>query len=215
MPRNPETTTWHSGPNKRFDPHLNLTHFTVRQSGPLTGRISLPGDKSLSHRAVMLGSIACGQTRIAGLLQGDDVKRTIDAFRLCGVQINSDANDVVIEGVGLNGLNAPQKEIYCGNSGTSMRLLTGLFAGQKFETILTGDDSLMRRPMRRVVDPFAADGCENQSRQRRNAAGPHQTRRRIESHRLDDDGRPARRSNPQFFSLQFRQGDGPAWLNQF
>lgn len=108
----------------------------------------------------MLGSIACGQTRIAGLLQGEDVKRTIDAFRLCGVQINSDANDVVIEGVGLNGLSAPQKEIYCGNSGTSMRLLTGLFAGQRFETILTGDDSLTRRPMRRVVDPLQLMGAK-------------------------------------------------------
>lgn len=137
-----------------------MTHFKVHQSDALAGRITLPGDKSLSHRAVILGSIACGQTRISGLLRGEDVKRTMDAFRLCGVHIDSAASDVVIEGVGLDGLEAPQAEIYCGNSGTSIRLLTGLFAGQRFETVLTGDDSLSARPMRRVVDPLQTMGAD-------------------------------------------------------
>ena len=121
--------------------------------------MTLPGDKSISHRSVIIGSIASGTTRIRGILQGEDVKRTMQAFRDCGVRIESQGEWLVVEGVGLDGLNAPRSEIYLGNSGTSMRLLTGLFSAQNFETVFTGDESLSRRPMERVVKPLRSMGA--------------------------------------------------------
>ncbi len=108
----------------------------------------------------MLGSLARGKTQILGLLQGDDVRRTVHAFRSCGVGIEEQGERLIIDGVGLNGLQAPESEIYLGNSGTSMRLLTGIFAGQTFETRLTGDGSLSRRPMKRIVDPLRLMGAD-------------------------------------------------------
>ncbi len=134
--------------------------YAVSQSDPLHGQLILPGDKSISHRAVMLGSIAEGTTEISGLLLGDDVKRTIDALRACDVRIEVKDNTTIIEGVGLNGLKAPQTDIYCGNSGTSIRLLTGLFAAQRFTVRLTGDKSLSVRPMNRVVEPLRRMGAK-------------------------------------------------------
>ena len=134
--------------------------YTVSQSAPLHGQLILPGDKSISHRAVMLGSIAEGTTEISGLLLGDDVKRTIEALRACGVRIDVKGDITIIEGVGLNGLQAPQTDIYCGNSGTSIRLLTGLFAAQRFTVRLTGDESLSARPMSRVVEPLRRMGVK-------------------------------------------------------
>ncbi len=136
-----------------------MTRFRIRQSGPLSGRLTLPGDKSISHRSVIIGSIASGTTRIRGILQGEDVKRTMQAFRDCGVRIESQGEWLVVEGVGLDGLKAPRSEIYLGNSGTSMRLLTGLFSAQNFETVFTGDESLSRRPMERVVKPLRSMGA--------------------------------------------------------
>ena len=138
-----------------------MTRFKIRQSGPLFGQLTLPGDKSLSHRAVILGSIARGTTRVTGLLRGEDVTRTIQAFQACGVAIEYQDHDwLVIEGAGLDGLSQPAAAIDLGNSGTSIRLLTGLFAGQGFETVFKGDESLSTRPMRRVVDPLREMGAQ-------------------------------------------------------
>ena len=123
------------------------------------GTVTVPGDKSISHRAIILGAIAQGHTRIEGLLKGEDVMRTVEIFRACGIEIHDDGNQTVVEGVGLHGLKRPASELYCGNSGTSMRLLTGLFAGQPFPVCLSGDQSLSRRPMRRVVEPLSAMGA--------------------------------------------------------
>ena len=136
-----------------------MTNFRIRPGTPLAGRISVPGDKSISHRTVLLGSIARGMTRIDGLLLGEDVQRTIDAFRACGVDIEKNGSSVVIEGKGLCGLREPDSAIYCGNSGTSLRLLTGLFSGQQFPVQFTGDESLSARPMLRVVEPLRLMGA--------------------------------------------------------
>ncbi|MEJ2362341.1 MAG: 3-phosphoshikimate 1-carboxyvinyltransferase [Gammaproteobacteria bacterium] len=134
--------------------------FLVKTGGNLTGAIRVPGDKSISHRSIMLGSLAEGTTRVKGFLQGEDNLATLNAFRTLGVNIQGPENgQVVIEGVGMHGLKPPEGEIYLGNSGTSMRLLTGLFSAQGFDSVLTGDKSLSSRPMRRVTDPLAEMGA--------------------------------------------------------
>ncbi len=130
--------------------------FQVEPGGALTGRLRVPGDKSISHRSIMLGSIAEGVTRVSGFLEGDDAIATMNALRALGVSIDGpERGNVTVHGVGLRGLKAPQKIIDCGNSGTSMRLLCGLLAGQHFDCELSGDDSLLRRPMQRVAEPLA------------------------------------------------------------
>ena len=128
--------------------------------GVVRGELRVPGDKSISHRAIMLGAIAEGQTRISGFLDGADALATMDIFRALGVAIDGPHDrEVTVHGVGLRGLQAPAATLECGNSGTSMRLLCGLLAGQPFECRLAGDASLSRRPMRRVVEPLAAMGA--------------------------------------------------------
>ena len=120
----------------------------------------MPGDKSISHRAIMLGSLAEGVTRVSGFLQGEDSLATLGAFRRMGVQIDGPADgQVTVHGVGLRGLRAPSGPLDLGNSGTSMRLLCGLLCGQDFAVILTGDASLSKRPMRRVTEPLARMGA--------------------------------------------------------
>ena len=119
----------------------------------LTGPHEVAGDKSISHRCVIFGSIANGESNFKNLLLGEDVHATMNAFRACGIQIDQTDNNVKIHGKGLFGLKPPERQIHCGNSGTSMRLLSGLFAGQSFETVLHGDESLSARPMLRVVKP--------------------------------------------------------------
>jgi 3-phosphoshikimate 1-carboxyvinyltransferase len=119
----------------------------------------VPGDKSISHRAIMLGAIAEGHTRVSGFLEGEDTLATLAAFRAMGVLIERSADRLSIDGVGLHGLRPPVAPLDLGNSGTSMRLLAGLLAGQRFDTTLTGDDSLSRRPMRRVTEPLARMGA--------------------------------------------------------
>jgi 3-phosphoshikimate 1-carboxyvinyltransferase len=134
--------------------------FRLTPGGKLTGRVRVPGDKSISHRAIMLGSLAEGLTEIAGFLEGEDSLATLAAFRSMGVAIDGPGQGQVgIQGVGLHGLAAPRQAVYLGNSGTSMRLLAGLLAGQAFDTTLTGDASLSRRPMKRVVEPLAGMGA--------------------------------------------------------
>ncbi|MGR9107634.1 MAG: 3-phosphoshikimate 1-carboxyvinyltransferase, partial [Gammaproteobacteria bacterium] len=128
--------------------------------GALNGECRVAGDKSISHRAIMLGSIATGVSRIHGFLEAEDAVSTLNAFRAMGVSITgSEPGDLTIEGVGLHGLNAPQHPLDLGNSGTSMRLLCGLLAGQSFDSVLTGDQSLSRRPMQRVTGPLALMGA--------------------------------------------------------
>ncbi len=134
--------------------------YLAEGGGPVRGRITVPGDKSISHRSIMLGSLAEGVTEVEGFLEGEDALATLAAFRAMGVAIEGpEAGRVVIHGVGLHGLRPPTGPLYLGNSGTSMRLLAGLLAGQRFDSELTGDASLSRRPMRRVTRPLAEMGA--------------------------------------------------------
>jgi len=134
--------------------------FIVDSRNNLSGTIRVPGDKSISHRSIMLGSLAEGITEVSGFLQGEDNLATLNAFRAMGVKIDGPDTEghVRIHGVGINGLKKPHNDLDLGNSGTSMRLLAGLLSGQKFASILTGDKSLNSRPMRRVTDPLAKMG---------------------------------------------------------
>ena len=135
-------------------------HFYLDPGGNLTGRIRVPGDKSMSHRSIMLGSIAEGRTTVSGFLEGEDALATLASFREMGVQItNPDAGELTIEGVGLRGLEPPEQVMDVGNSGTSIRLMMGLLAGQSFDSVLTGDQSLLRRPMARVITPLSQMGA--------------------------------------------------------
>lgn len=135
--------------------------YRVEAGGVLQGRARVPGDKSISHRSIMLGSLAEGVTEVSGFLEGEDSLATLQAFRDMGVVIEGpDRGRVVVHGVGLRGLKAPAGPLYLGNSGTSMRLLAGILSGQSFDSVLTGDESLSQRPMRRVVDPLALMGAE-------------------------------------------------------
>ena len=121
--------------------------FKVSPSPFRSGSVTVPGDKSISHRALMLGSIAKGRTEVTGFLNGEDCLATAAAMRALGVEVREmSATDLVIEGVGLHGLRAPDGPLNLGNSGTAMRLMAGLLAGQAFDTVLTGDASLSGRP---------------------------------------------------------------------
>lgn len=137
------------------------TDFRVRPGGVPTGPIAVPGDKSISHRTVMLGALAEGVTQVTNFLMGEDCLATLKAFQAMGVGIQQPAaGEVHIGGVGMGGLQAPAGPLDLGNSGTSMRLMAGLLAAQPFDTTLTGDDSLCRRPMARVIDPLRLMGAE-------------------------------------------------------
>jgi 3-phosphoshikimate 1-carboxyvinyltransferase len=140
--------------------HSNDLIFLANPGGKLSGRIRVPGDKSISHRSIMLGSLAEGTTHVEGFLEGEDALATLQAFRDMGVVIEGPHHGrVTIHGVGLNGLKAPAGPLYMGNSGTSMRLLSGLLAAQSFDTTLTGDASLSKRPMNRVAKPLREMGA--------------------------------------------------------
>jgi len=127
---------------------------------PLCGAIDIPGDKSISHRAVMIASLADGISRIDGFLEGEDTRATAAAFARMGVRIEASAPGTrIVHGVGIDGLQPPDGPIDCGNAGTGMRLLAGLLAGQRFDSELVGDASLSRRPMQRVIEPLAKMGA--------------------------------------------------------
>ncbi|MEE9351165.1 MAG: 3-phosphoshikimate 1-carboxyvinyltransferase [Thiotrichaceae bacterium] len=135
--------------------------FITQTGGTLKGSIRLPGDKSISHRSIMLGSIAEGTTTVSGFLNGDDCLATLNAFRAMGVDIVEDGDtQLTIHGAGLRGLKSPEGVLDMGNSGTSMRLMTGLMSGQSFDVTLEGDASLSTRPMRRVINPLSSMGSE-------------------------------------------------------
>ena len=141
--------------------HSNDLIFLAQPGGSLSGRIRVPGDKSISHRSIMLGSLAEGTTEVEGFLEGEDALATIQAFRDMGVVIEGPHHGrVTVHGVGLHGLKAPAGPLYMGNSGTSMRLLSGLLAAQPFDTELTGDPSLSKRPMNRVAKPLREMGAQ-------------------------------------------------------
>lgn len=134
--------------------------FLVQPGGTLRGAARVPGDKSISHRAIMLGAVAEGTTRITGFLEAEDCLATMNAFRAMGVTIaRPEPGHLLVQGVGLHGLRAAAEPLYLGNSGTSMRLLAGLLAGQPFDSVLTGDASLSRRPMQRITEPLRRMGA--------------------------------------------------------
>lgn len=135
-------------------------NYLASPAGALTGSFRVPGDKSISHRSIMLGSLANGTTEVTGFLEGEDSLATLQAFRDMGVVIEGPHRGrVTIHGVGLHGLQAPPNTLYLGNSGTSMRLLAGLMAGQDFDVEMSGDESLSKRPMGRVADPLRLMGA--------------------------------------------------------
>jgi len=139
--------------NKRID-------YRVAPGGVLKGRLRVAGDKSISHRSVMLGALAEGTTHVTGLLEGEDVLSTLAAFRAMGVQAKGpDHGRLTIQGVGLHGLRPPTQPLDMGNSGTAMRLMAGILAGQKFDSVLIGDESLSKRPMKRVSEPLGLMGA--------------------------------------------------------
>jgi 3-phosphoshikimate 1-carboxyvinyltransferase len=138
----------------------NLRWLSAPITAPLRGTLQVPGDKSISHRAIMLAALAEGTSHIRGFLEGEDTRATARAFAQMGVRIEAPAtSERVVHGVGLRGLRAPTSDIDCGNAGTGMRLLAGLLAGQHFASTLIGDGSLSKRPMRRVIEPLSQMGA--------------------------------------------------------
>lgn len=139
--------------------------YTVTPGGTLQGKLRVPGDKSISHRALMLGAVAEGDTQIEGFLNGADCLATLAAIREMGIRVDEKSpTQLVVHGRGLHGLGPPVKPLDLGNSGTAMRLLMGLLAGQGFQTTLIGDESLSKRPMKRVIHPLMAMGASIESR---------------------------------------------------
>lgn len=124
----------------------------------LLGEITVPGDKSISHRSIILGALSNGTTMVENILVAEDTKRTINCFRDMGVNIDEEGDRIIVEGVGLQGLDKPKGMLDCGNSGTTMRLLSGILIGQSFATTLTGDESLTQRPMDRIIIPLRKMG---------------------------------------------------------
>ena len=138
--------------------------WSASAGGPLRGSVRVPGDKSISHRAVMLGALAEGTTRIRGFLEGEDTRATARVFAQLGVRVETpNAGERLVHGVGLHGLRGSGRPLDCGNAGTGMRLLAGVLAGQAFDSVLVGDASLSKRPMRRVIDPLAQMGARIES----------------------------------------------------
>lgn len=126
----------------------------------LRGKITVPGDKSVSHRSIMFGGIAKGRTTVSGFLLGDDCLNTIACFRKLGVQIELDGTNVVIESNGMAIWQEPTEVLYTGNSGTTTRLMLGLLAGSNVHTVLNGDESIAKRPMKRVINPLREMGAK-------------------------------------------------------
>ena len=137
-----------------------MASFLTSKCGPLKGSIKVPGDKSISHRSIMLGSIATGITKVSGFLEGEDSLATLNSFKEMGVEIERQGSNVTINGVGMHGLREPAKPLNLGNSGTSIRLMSGLLSAQSFNSVLCGDESLSKRPMARVIDPLRKMGAD-------------------------------------------------------
>lgn len=142
----------------------------ITQVSGLTGTITIPGDKSISHRSVMFGALAKGRTEIHGFLPGADCLSTISCFRHMGVEITQQDDTVTVHGNGLHGLKPPAQILDCGNSGTTTRLLSGILAAQPFESTLTGDESIQSRPMLRIIEPLSMMGADITSQAGNNCA---------------------------------------------
>ena len=136
---------------------------TIAPTRGLKGEVTIPGDKSISHRSIMLGSIALGNTEITHFLEGADCLSTIDCFRKMGVEIERKPSSILVHGKGLRGLTAPASTLNVGNSGTTTRLISGILSGQNFATTLSGDDSLNSRPMKRIMTPLNTMGAHIRS----------------------------------------------------
>jgi len=132
----------------------------IQPVNKISGDINIPGDKSISHRAIMLGALATGDTEAENFLTGDDCISTVNAFKEMQVEISIVNKKLIVRGKGLKGFKKPKKELYLGNSGTTIRLISGILSGQEFETVLTGDESLSRRPMKRIIDPLTLMGAD-------------------------------------------------------
>jgi len=145
--------------NLRKIPYNKIMNKNLTPKFGIQNEVNIPGDKSITHRAIILGAIADGITKITGALVSDDCLATINCFRQMGVEITQNGDCLRISGVGLRGLKKPAKPLYVGNSGTTMRLLAGLLAAQSFDAVLDGDESIRRRPMGRVAQPLAAMGA--------------------------------------------------------
>ena len=137
--------------------------FYIEPSENLSGELAIPGDKSISHRAIIFGSLASGTSEFTNFLSGEDCLATLNAFKEMGVDANLSDDKLIINGVGINGLKKASKALYLGNSGTSARLLVGLLGAQKFESTIEGDKSLSGRPMNRVLDPLEIMGANIRS----------------------------------------------------
>lgn len=132
----------------------------INKVSNLSGTITVPADKSITHRAIMLSSLADGKSVINNFLPSEDCFSTMNAFRAMGVEIEENITSLTVKGVGINGLRSPEQNIYAGNSGTTTRLISGILAGQNFSSIITGDDSLSKRPMKRVIEPLKLMGAD-------------------------------------------------------
>ena len=129
-------------------------------SKALRGEVTVPGDKSISHRSVMFGAIAQGTTEVTNFLQGADCLSTISCFQKLGIEIENTPERILVHGKGLHGLSAPSEVLDAGNSGTTTRLISGILSGQTFETTLTGDASIQKRPMKRIMEPLSLMGAK-------------------------------------------------------
>ena len=138
-------------------------NMNITKSSGLRGELAIPGDKSISHRAIMFGALADGTTEITKFLQGADCLSTISCFRAMGVDIENHTDRVIIHGVGLHGLKVPEQMLDVGNSGTTTRLISGILAGQPFTSTLNGDASIQKRPMKRIMDPLTQMGANIRS----------------------------------------------------
>ncbi len=136
-----------------------MSDFVASPGNSLSGVITIPGDKSISHRAIIMGSIANGVTKVSGFLEGNDSFATMKSFQQMGVDIEQSCSKLTIKGLGMHGLKAPTKPLDLGNSGTSIRLMTGLLSAQNFDSELYGDESLSKRPMDRIIDPLRQMGA--------------------------------------------------------
>ncbi|MDD6201682.1 MAG: 3-phosphoshikimate 1-carboxyvinyltransferase [Lachnospiraceae bacterium] len=135
----------------------------LTKKSALRGEITVPGDKSISHRSIMFGSLAQGTTEITGFLNSADCQSTISCFRKMGIQIEETPQKVLVHGKGLHGLLAPSDILYAGNSGTTVRLISGILAPQPFSVVITGDASIQKRPMKRIIDPLSLMGADIKS----------------------------------------------------
>ena len=145
----------------------------IKKQTNLRGELTVPGDKSISHRAVMFGSLAQGTTKITHFLEGADCLSTISCFRKMGIDIERNASEILVHGKGLHGLSMPHSILDTGNSGTTTRLITGILSAQDFDVHLTGDESIQKRPMGRIIDPLSQMGADIVSEQNNQCAPLH------------------------------------------